>query len=98
MTMKKTGEVNVHATSDLEAWYDRQFPELCGLVEESIGANRKAVKLLTKVCPRLECHVGKVNGVSNENIEEKIIIRRNGTRKHFLWSCMQRSVMFVVKN
>ena len=52
--------------SDHEACYDRQIPELCGLVEESIGANRKAVELLTKALPRLEHHVGTVNGVSTE--------------------------------
>ena len=30
---KKTGELNVCTTSDLEAFYDRQIPELCGLAE-----------------------------------------------------------------
>ena len=63
---KKTGEVNVYTMSDLEACYDRQTPKLCGLVEEHIVANRKAVKLLTKMLPRFEHHVGTVNGVSKE--------------------------------
>ena len=39
--MQKTGEVNVRTTSDLEAFYDKQIPELCGLVEKSIVANRR---------------------------------------------------------
>ena len=47
------------------------MPELCGLVEESTCANLKAVKLLTKALPRHEHHVGTVNGVSKENMEEK---------------------------
>ena len=63
---KKRGEENVHAVSDLEASYDRQLPELCGLVEESLGANRKVVKLVSKVLPRLEQHVGTVNGISKD--------------------------------
>ena len=31
---KKTEEANVHTISDLEVCYDRQMPELCGLVEK----------------------------------------------------------------
>ena len=60
---KNTEELNVHATSDLEACYDRKIPELCGLVEESIGANHKVINLLTKVSLRLEHHAGTVNGI-----------------------------------
>ena len=41
---KKAEEVNVHAMSDVEACYDNKIPELCGLVEESIGDNQKAIK------------------------------------------------------
>ena len=39
---KKTEELNA-CVSDLEACYDRKFPESCGLVEESIGANNKVI-------------------------------------------------------
>ena len=53
--------------SNLEASYDRQIPELHGLVEESIGANIKVINLLTKVLPRLEHNVGTANGVSKDN-------------------------------
>ena len=61
---KKSGEENVRTVSDLEVHYDRQLPELCGLVEESLGANRKVCKLMSKVFPRLEHHIGTVNSVS----------------------------------
>ena len=61
---KKKEELNVHITSDLEDCYDRKTTELCGLVEESIGGNRKVINLLTKVLPRLEHHVGTINGIS----------------------------------
>ena len=52
--------------SDLESCYDRQLPELFGLVEESLGANRKVVKLVAKVLPSFEHHVGTVNSVSKD--------------------------------
>ena len=54
------------AMSDLEACYNRQMKELCGLIEEAIIANRKAVKFLTKAFPIFEHYVGIVNGVSKE--------------------------------
>ena len=60
----KKEELNVHVISDLEACHDRKILELCGLVEESIEANRKVIKLLTKVLPRFENHAGTANGVS----------------------------------
>ena len=40
---KKKEELNVHAMSDLESCYDSKIPELCGLVEEPIRANRKLI-------------------------------------------------------
>ena len=63
---KKSGEENMHDVSDLEACYDKKLPELCGLVEESLATNRKVVQLVSKVLPRLEHHVGTVNGVSKD--------------------------------
>ena len=62
----KTEKVNVCTMSDLEAWCDWKIPELCGLVEESMGPKRKVIKVLTKVLPRLDHHFGIVNGVSKE--------------------------------
>ena len=61
---KKKEEVNACAISYLEACYDWKTPELCALVEETIGANRKAIKIIKKVLPRLEHHVRMANGVS----------------------------------
>ena len=58
--------------SDLEACYDRQLPESCGLAEESIRVNRKAVKLLTKILPRFDHHAETENGFSIENMEEQM--------------------------
>ena len=57
--------------SYLEACYDRKIAELCGIVEETLGVNRKKVKLNTKVLPRLEHHVATANRVSKKNMEVK---------------------------
>ena len=37
---------------DLEACYDRQFPSIGGMVEESIGLSKEVIKLFTKVLLR----------------------------------------------
>ena len=63
---KRIEEVNAHTTSDLENFYDQKKPELCRLVEQTIGVNRSAIKLITNVLPRLENCAGTVNGVSKE--------------------------------
>ena len=38
----------VHLFSDLEAYYNKQIPEIGGIAEESIGINRKVIQLITK--------------------------------------------------
>ena len=59
--------------SDLEAYYDRQIPDLCGVAEETIWANRKAAKLKTKALPRMEHHAGTDNEASNKMLRDKNI-------------------------
>ena len=56
--------MNVCTMSDLEAYYDRQIPELCGLMEETVRATKKAVKLITKVLTLMKNHAGTANRVS----------------------------------
>ena len=79
--------------SDLEACCDRQAPELCGLVEDSIGTNRKAVKLLTKSLPTLEYHVGIANGVSEEKHGGVIELLDGTGQGHVFRSSTWRRVM-----
>ena len=50
----------------LEVCHDRQLPEGRRLVKDSLGTNRKVVKLVAKVLPRFEYYVWTVNGVSKE--------------------------------
>ena len=69
----KIEEVNDCTMADLEYYYDRKIPELCGLVEESIGSNRKLIKVLIKELSMLENHTGMFNGVSKEKREGRMI-------------------------
>ena len=43
--------------TDLEAYYDRQLPNIGRIVKESIGIDRKAIKLITKVLLRMKHYV-----------------------------------------
>ena len=40
---KKIEKPNAHTMSDLEVCYDRQLPNIGGILEDSVGANREAV-------------------------------------------------------
>ena len=53
--------------SDLEACCDRQLPNIGGIVEESISANREVIKLITKVLPRYNHFIGTKHGVSKDS-------------------------------
>ena len=39
----------INTITDLEAYYDRQLPNLIKIIKESIGINRSTIKLITKV-------------------------------------------------
>ena len=68
----------MHSILDLETCCDRQISELCGLVEESIGANRKVIKLLTMVLPRCEHLVGTANSASTDKCRGFFLLGRIG--------------------
>ena len=55
--------------SELEACYDRKLPNIGGIVEESIGVNREAIKLITKVLPRWKNFIASTHGVSKESYD-----------------------------
>ena len=42
-----------HVVTDLEAYYDRQLTNIKSIMLESIGVDRKAVKLFVQVIPAL---------------------------------------------
>ena len=64
---KRTEEEIVRTTSYLEAFYDRQLPNIGGIAEESIGVNRGAITLFAKVLPRHGHHAGSSHGVNAES-------------------------------
>ena len=53
--------------SGLEACYDRQLPNIGGIVEESVGVNKEAIKLMTKVLPLCKHFFRTVHEVSEES-------------------------------
>ena len=53
-TSKYNNKPTIHLLSDLEACYDRQIPSLGRIVEEALGVNRKAIKLLCNTVSRFK--------------------------------------------
>ena len=66
----KTKE-DICAQFQIESHYGRQISELCEVVEEVIGENRKGFRLITKVLPRLECSEGEASRKRKKCVEEK---------------------------
>jgi len=56
----------MHAVTDLKACYNRQLPNLCGLIEESVRIDRNVIKLIMKIIPIMEHHVCTRHGMSKE--------------------------------
>ena len=57
----------MHLFSDLEACYDRQIPEIGGIVEESMGVDRKAIQLITKTVETFKHFVRTGFGISKRS-------------------------------
>ena len=79
--------------SDLEACYNKKLPKIGGLVEETMGANRKMMIILSKVFPKCYNCMGTAHRIGE---------RYYGGVKNFLgatgqgiffWKCMQRHIM-----
>ena len=47
-TSKYNGKKTMHVLSNLEAFYNRQIPSIGCIVEESLGVNRSAAKVISK--------------------------------------------------
>ena len=46
-----SGNNAIYAMTDLQSYYDRQLSEIGGILEESVGRDRAAMKLIAKVIP-----------------------------------------------
>ena len=49
---------------------DRKLPDIGGMLEKPVGADRNGIKVMTKVIPNWEHHVSTGHGIS-ENIMMK---------------------------
>ena len=84
------------ATSDLEACYDRKFPKIGGVVEESVGVNREAIKLVTKGLHRSKHYIDASHGIS-ENSHRVDLVVLGGTGQGSMFSdCMCRDVSYLM--
>jgi len=55
----------VYVITDLEACYDWQLSNICGIVEGSLGISRKRIKLIAKVMPVLKHRICTRFGISS---------------------------------
>ena len=65
-TSRYSGEPTVHLFSDLDSCYDRQIPMLAGIVEESLGVNRSAIKVICDTVSKFKHFTCTGYGISNE--------------------------------
>ena len=60
------GKLTIYHLTDLQSCYDRQLANIGRNVEESIGRDRQAIKLITKVIPNWEYHLSTAFGISEK--------------------------------
>ena len=56
----------IYNFTDLQSCYDRQLANVGSIVEESVGRNRSAMKLYTKIMPRFKHFISTGYGVSTD--------------------------------
>ena len=65
-TSIRDSQTMIHNISDLKACYDRQLPNIGGMVQESVGVERNAIILFQKVLPIMKHHVCTDFGISTK--------------------------------
>jgi len=61
-----SGKPTIYHLTDLKACYDRQLAEVGGILEESVGRDRDALKLISKVIPNWNHYVSTAYGISEK--------------------------------
>jgi len=61
-----SGKLTIYHLTDLQSCYNRQLANIGGIVEESVGRDRQAIKLITKVIPNWEHHLSTAFGISKK--------------------------------
>jgi len=59
------GKLTIYHLTDLQVCYDRQLAEVGGIIEESVGRDRKALKLITKVILNWNYYISTSFGISD---------------------------------
>ena len=62
--VKKAEEVFSYTACDLESCYNIKFPDKGGIVEESMGSNRRSIKLSTKMLPKCKHCIGTTHSAN----------------------------------
>jgi hypothetical protein len=60
-----SGKKTIYTITDLQSCYDRQLAEIGGILEESVGKDRSAMKLIAKVIPNWRHYVCTGFGASS---------------------------------
>ena len=68
----RTGKPTMHTISDLKACYDRQLPNIGCMVQEAVGVNRHAAKLIQNILPIMQHHVATDYGISTESYGSEV--------------------------
>ena len=75
----KNREITVHNITDLEAYYNRQLPNVSYLIQESVGFRRKGIKTIVNVITKFKYHVHTNFGISRSFYRgERIELVENG--------------------
>ena len=62
-----TMKVTVYNLTNLKSCYNRQLANVGSMVEESVGRNRKAMMLFTKIIPIFKYYIYTGFGISNKS-------------------------------
>ena len=57
-------KLTIYILTDLQLCYDRQLANIGGIVKESVGKNRKAMKLFIKTMPNFNYNICTGYGIS----------------------------------
>jgi len=61
-----SGNITIHNMTDLKLYYDRQLPQMGSIIKESIGIERKPIKLIAKLLPVMKHHICIAHGASEK--------------------------------
>ena len=76
-------ESMVYNMSDIEAWCDLQLPKIGGITEESLGIERKPMRIFKKILPVIKCHILTSFGISSSSRGGKSNLHGAGKRNIF---------------